>query len=74
MVYEDWWGHYKKSIPYYMFCTPNRVFAKGGVRDNVKYDFEFITGKRRGYDWYIQRMWKGVGYGYRQKGKWGDFE
>ena len=59
---------------YYMFCTPNRVFAKGGVSDNAKYDFEFINGKRRGYSWYIQRMWKGLGYGYRQKGKWGDFE
>lgn len=66
MPYEDWWTKNKMSKYYYMFCTPNKLFAKGGVRRQVNYNrFEFIEWKKRGYGRYIQRMWKGKGYGYR---------
>ena len=48
MPYEDWWTKNKMSKYYYMFCTPNKLFAKGGVRRQVNYNrFEFIEWKKK---------------------------
>ena len=74
MPYEDWWPpiHLRKMSNYYhMFCTPGRVFAKGGVSRKPKYDFEMPESQIRGYGYYRQRYWKGVGYGYRMYKRWG---
>lgn len=62
MPYVDWWSPSRlpKMSPYYhMFCTPGTVFAKGGVRRQVKYNFDFIEFKIRGYRYCIERRCKG---------------
>ena len=60
MPYIDWWNPFRlpKMSPYYhMFCTPGT--AKSGVRRQVKYNFDLIEFKIRGYGYYIQRRCKG---------------
>lgn len=68
MGYEDWWEPYrlkKMSNYYHMFCTPNTVWAKGGVNPRCRYDFQFRVWNVRGHAYYMQRLWKGKHYGFR---------
>ena len=61
MPYDDWWPPFrlaKKSPYYHMFCTPNKVWAKGGASKKAKYGFEFRRYKIRGYVYAWQRMHK----------------
>lgn len=47
--------HNRKGVYY---CMPLTLGYCGTIT-NHKPDFEFIQGKKRGYGWYIQRMYKG---------------